>query len=149
MKMTTRRVIRFGLLIAWLGLTIFLSEQTGAESAKLSGKLTKLVMKAFSLTIDSIRVENFLRELAHFGIHFVLAILAYRAFLTLMREKPSVLVSLLLCAAIAIFDELTQRAIAGRAKEVNDLLLNLFGVSLGVNLSYLISKPLNQPSQYR
>ena len=143
--MTTRRVIRFGLLIAWLGLTIFLSEQTGAESAKLSNKLAKLIVKALSLNIERVRVENFLRELAHFGIHFVLAILAYRAFLTFMREKPSVLVSLLLCAAIAVFDELTQRAIPGRAREVNDLLLNLFGVSLGTNLSYLISKPLTEP----
>ena len=143
--MTTKRVIRFGLLIAWLGLTVFLSEQTGAESAKISGKLTRMIIKAFSLTIDPVRLENFMRELAHFGIHFVLAILAYRAFLTLTREKTSVLISLLLCGAIAAFDELTQRAIVGRAKEVNDLLLNLFGVSLGVNLSYLISKPPIKP----
>jgi VanZ family protein len=142
MSMTAKRVIRFCLLIAWLGLTIFLSEQTGAESARLSHKLSEWIIRVFNLHIDISRVETFLRELAHFGIHFVLAILAYRAFLTITREKPSMLICLILCAAIAIFDELTQRSIPGRAREVNDLLLNLFGVSLGANLGYLISKPL-------
>jgi VanZ family protein len=145
MKMATKRVIRFGLLFAWLGLTIFLSEQTGVESARLSKKIAEWIIKFLHLTIATGRVDNFLRELAHFGIHFVLAVLAYRAFLTLFREKPSILISLLFCAAIAIFDELSQHIIAGRAREVNDLLLNLFGISLGINISYLISKPLIRP----
>lgn len=142
MKMTTKRVIRFGLLIAWLGLTILLSEQTGAESARLSSRITKWLISNLSLNIEFERLNGFMRELAHFGIHFVLAILSYRAFLTVFREKASVFVSLLLCGAIAAFDEFTQVGIPGRAREIYDLLLNFLGVSIGVNLSYLISKPL-------
>lgn len=140
--MTTKRVIRFGLLLAWIGLTIFLSEQSGVESAELSSRLAKWTIKVFKLKIEYARLHDFMRELAHFGIHFVLAVLAYRAFLTIMREKPSIFVSLMLCGIIAAVDEFMQVGIPGRAREIYDLLLNFLGVSLGTNLSYLISKPL-------
>ncbi len=142
MKITTTRIIRFGLLIAWLGLTIFLSEQSGAESARMSVRITNWFIRVFPLDIEYTRLHGILRELAHFGIHFILAILAYRALITIFHERTSIVIGLLFCGIIAIVDELLQIRIIGRARESFDLLLNLFGVSLGTNLSYLTSKPL-------
>ena len=142
MKIATTRIIRFGLLIAWLGLTIFLSEQSGVESARLSERITNWIVRVFPSKIEYARLHGILRELAHFGIHFILAILAYRALITIFREKTSIVLGLLFCGIVAIVDELLQVRIIGRARESFDLLLNLFGVSLGTNLSYLISKPL-------
>lgn len=144
MKITTTRIIRFGLLIAWLGLTIFLSEQSGAESARMSERITNWIVRVFPSNIGYTRLHGILRELAHFGIHFILAILAYRALVTVLKEKASVALGLLFCGIIAVIDELTQSGISGRARESFDLLLNLFGVSLGTNLSYLISNPISK-----
>ena len=145
--MAKKRAIRFGLLFAWLGLTIFLSEQSGAESANLSSELAKWLINTFSLTIPHTRLNAFLRELAHFGIHFILAILAYRALLTVFNEKLNTFISLISCSAIAAFDELSQQHIVGRAREVNDLILNLLGVSLGIIVGYLMSRPIKKPPQ--
>lgn len=141
--MTTRRVIRFGLLIAWLGLTLFLSEQSGPESARLSKELTKFIVNALHLHLSPARAESAIREIAHFGIHFVLAILAYRAFITILNEKMSIFVGLIICSVIALFDEIIQWQISSRAFEYIDLVLNLLGVSLGLITGFMISKTLS------
>ena len=141
--MTTRRVIRFGLLIAWLGFTLFLSEQSGPDSARLSRKLTKFIIDALHLHLSPERVESAIREIAHFGIHFVLAILAYRAFITIMSERLSIFVGLIICGGIALFDEIIQWQISSRAFEYIDLVLNLLGISLGLLTGFMISKTLS------
>jgi VanZ family protein len=145
----SKRIIRFGLLFAWLALTIFLSEQSGSESARLSNGLTKFIIDLFGLNVSVARISGVIREMAHFAIHFVLAILAYRAFMTIAKEKLSVLISLFFCGAIAVFDEITQAHIGGRAYELFDLTLNLLGVTLGLLIGFLVSKTLQRqkPSQ--
>jgi len=142
--MTSKRIVRFSLLIAWLGLTIFLSQQAGVNSAILSKKLTYYIQKIIPLRISFQKLHTYLREFAHFGIHFVLAILAYRAFLTVASLKPSIIICLVLCDVIACFDEWIQIQAIGRYAEFADMILNLFGVCAGTIIGIIISKPLYQ-----
>ncbi len=145
----TKRIVRFSLLFIWIGLTLFLSEQSGTDSTRISAGLTKAIINFFHLNLKVSQVEGVIRELAHFGIHFILAILAFRAFATVVTEKISILISLILCSAIAIFDEVAQSQITGRAFEFFDLALNLLGVTLGLIIGFLVSKTLQRqkPSQ--
>ena len=149
LNLKTKRLVRFSMLFAWIGLTIFLSEQSGIDSARVSSKFTKIIMDILNLHISPERADSVIREVAHFGIHFVLAILAYRAFVTVLSEKMSIFVSLIICSGIALFDEFIQWQISGRAFEYIDLTLNLLGVSLGLLTGFMISKTLQlrKPSQ--
>lgn len=143
LNLRTKRIIRFGLLFAWIGLTIFLSEQSGPDSARMSAKFTKFIMGILPIKLSPVRAESAIREIAHFGIHFVLAILAYRAFVTVFSEKMSIFVSLIICSGIALFDEIIQWQISSRAFEIFDLVLNVLGVSLGLLVGFIISKTLH------
>ena len=100
-------------------------------------------MGAFHLHLSPARAESAIREIAHFGIHFVLAILAYRAFITILNEKMSIFVGLIICSGIALFDEIIQWQISSRAFEYIDLVLKLLGVSLGLITGFMISKTLS------
>jgi VanZ family protein len=79
--------------------------------------------------------------MAHFGIHLVLAILFYRALVLVCGGfKTSICLSLLFCGLVAFYDEYVQYYRPGRVFDLEDIALNLLGVSLGVILGILSVK---------
>ena len=142
--MSKRKILRWSAVLAWLALTIYLSQQSGTDSAKLSSGITKVVMKSmgfFGIHESTATVHYCLRKMAHVGVHLVLAILAYRAMaISVNSIRVTVGVSWLGCCVVAAFDELIQLAAVGRASDPRDMMLNLLGVSIGIIVGVLITR---------
>ncbi len=142
--LSKKQIVRFLAVAAWLALTIFLSQQSGTESAALSGGFTTAVVKVlnfFGLNPSTSIVHYCLRKMAHVGVHLVLAILTYRAMVLVTDSKKiAISVSWLACCAVAAFDELIQLVAVGRASDPRDMTLNLLGVSVGIIVGILITR---------
>ncbi len=139
--MTAKKVFRWSLVLLWLALTIFLSRQKGEGSAELSGQIAGGLSSLLAKIGIDVKYYSFhasLRQLAHFMMHFVLAILFYRALVLVCGGfKTAICLSALFCSVIAIYDELVQYYRPGRVLDINDIVLNLFGVSCGIILGIL------------
>ena len=137
--MTSKKLLRISLLVAWLCLTVFLSLQVGDSSCRLSNWIALRVVNCFGL---SVRVDVFhtvLREAAHFVMHLILAGLMFRALILFMKMKGALIVCVLVCFAVALFDEVMQGQVSGRTCEMLDLVLNLLGVETGLLVGVLLS----------
>ena len=137
--MTTKKLLRISLLVAWLCLTVFLSLQVGDSSSRLSNWIALRIVNFFGL---SVRVDVFhtvLREAAHFVMHLILAGLMFRALILFMKMKGALIVCVLVCFAVALFDEVMQGQVSGRTCEMLDLVLNLLGVETGLLVGVLMS----------
>lgn len=140
-----RIALRWLLFVISLFAAIFLSQQIGSDSSKLSEWITEGVQKVLSfIGIKGLKksvLHSYVRNYAHFGVHLVLAFFCYRAFAgSIPRFKPALLLTLVLSIGIAFFDEYIQHQVPGRVFEVNDLLLNVSGVSLGTIISILLTR---------
>jgi VanZ family protein len=78
--------------------------------------------------------------MAHFGVHMVLAILAYRSLVLYVGVKRALIWTFIGCGVVAICDEAAQLVATGRASEMVDALMNLLGVETGMVIGYLITK---------
>ena len=143
-NMAKRKLFRWILALCWLALTVFLSQQSGSQSAAVSGWFTKAVTRLFGffgINASYATLHYAMRKLAHFCVHFILAILIYRAFIiTNEYQKNAILLTLFTCMVVAFFDEGIQSVAPGRAMMVGDLILNLFGVTSGTIAGILTVK---------
>ena len=139
-----RQLFRWTLVTLWLILTVHLSRQTGVESSTVSGWLAHglyHICDALGINLSFVTFHAVLRKIAHFGIHFILAWLGYRALLVSCEQKRNaIILSLVLYGVIAIVDEAIQGISPGRAMMLGDAIINLFGIVLGVIIGILTTK---------
>ncbi len=140
-----RIIVRWILFLSWLGVAVFLSGQPGNGSGLISNNVAKTVVKI--LSVFGYKLKSYskfhsdVREFAHFFLHFMLALFAYRAFsVVVSRFRIALFVSLLFSCITAFMDELFQLFAQGRVFELTDLRLNLFGVMAGTLISLLITR---------
>jgi VanZ family protein len=134
----------------WTGSLFFFSSQTADESTRLSGEMIRtllvfirpefLQMTAAQQAQWVASLQHLVRNAAHFGSYFVLAMLCMNA----LRQYPwrlarQAALTLLLCMGYALTDELHQLFVAGRAFEMVDLGLDLGGTLLGLAVMLVIA----------
>ena len=56
-----------------------------------------------------------------------------------MKTKGALIVCVLICFVVALFDEVMQGRVSGRTCEMLDLVLNLLGVETGLLVGVLMS----------
>ena len=135
----TKALIWWTLSILWLALTVYLSNQVGENSATLSMAMARSIwtplLKLFP-ELDFEEFHIFMRKLAHFGVHMVLAFSMFRASSHSFRRKGVALfATLTLAGLIAFVNELVQLRAPGRVWTMTDAGLNLLGVFIGTCLS--------------
>lgn len=142
--LTAKKLFRWSLVLIWLALTIYLSSQQGTESGELSRKIAAASYTVFGKLFPGTSLSEYhamLREVAHFAIHFVLAILAYRAFaISSGGFRTGIAVSLLFCLLVAAIDEFIQCCSPGRAVELIDFFHNASGVAFGTLVGILSNR---------
>ena len=130
-----KQAIRWALVAIWLLLTVYLSQQNAAESAATSGWLAQKIYALIRLIGINVSYRGFhmlIRKMAHFGVHFVLAWLGYRALLaTCNKRLNAIIVTFLFFGSIAILDEAIQSVAPGRAMMAFDAFINLCGITAG------------------
>ncbi len=137
-------------VIIWSGSLFFLSSQTASESTRLSGEMIRMLLSFFQpefLQMTALQqtqvvasLQHIIRNAAHFGSYFILALLcmiAVRQHQINLTWKAAITV--VLCLGYALTDELHQLFVAGRAFELVDLCLDLGGTLLGLAVMLVIA----------
>lgn len=125
------RLWRYGPLIFWMGFIFFAS--TGQLSASNTSRFIRpLLLWLFPDISDAgLLFGHFIiRKTAHFVEYAVLALLAARAFLSSahnLLRRQWLLVSFVLVALYALFDEFHQSFVATRTGSIYDSLIDMSG----------------------
>jgi len=131
-----KQAVRWFLATAWLIFTVYLSRQPATDSAAVSGGLAYsiyLFLGRLNINVSYKLLHVILRKIAHFGIHFVLGWLGWRALSSSCNQKRNaVIIAVILYGSIAILDELIQSIIPGRSMQAADFAINLSSILLGI-----------------
>ena len=144
--MKSKKIITIILIVLWMILVFYLSNQGADDSAELSGGLTRKVLQILHIidgkTVEEqAMIETVFRKLAHFclytlgGILILLHINLYK-----ISDKNKVIISWSIGTAYAITDELHQLFVPGRSGEIRDVCLDSLGLITGIILAFLVLK---------
>lgn len=137
-----RLVISWCLLIGWMALIFFMSNQP----AEISNKQSDLVIKLFlALGIDlNSSLGSFasfiVRKAAHFTEYFILYCLAISVCKYYVDIKKARVYCLLIVLAYAISDEVHQYFVQGREMAIRDVAIDFSGGILGFIVNWGICK---------
>ena len=146
MKSKTKKIITIILIILWMTLVFYLSNQISDESSKLSGGITKAILNFFNVlegkTLEQqSAIETIIRKLAHYSIYALGGILILlHVNLYKIKTNKKVIISWLIGTVYAITDEIHQLFVPGRSGEIRDVCLDSLGVITGIVIMLLILK---------
>ena len=133
--MKNKKILSWGLLIAWAGLIFFFSSQQANSSSNLSNGIMDWVNAWLPFSLTSHQV----RKIAHFTEFLILGVLSLNVvhFYKKITVKELSFV-LLLCAFYALSDEFHQFFVPGRGPQIKDAALDTFGSATGILSSYFL-----------
>lgn len=132
------RLILFALSFVWLFILFYFSGQTGAVSNRLSRSIAQILLRVlqnpfFEVPLDLGMINNALRDIAHFLVYFVLAIIMFVIYKQFKATKHyAAVLTIGTGMLIGISDELYQMFIPGRTSEWLDVLINILGICTAV-----------------
>lgn len=143
-----RKIVAIFMLISWMILIFYMSHQP----ADISSKQSDLVIKIFeSIGINlSEGLGEFtsliVRKVAHFSEYFILYILTLNVFRYKFSIYKALAYSLIFIFLYACSDEIHQWFVPGRAMAFKDVLIDTFGGTVGMCISYITLKVRNRNS---
>ena len=153
--MKTKKIITFILIVLWMILVFYLSNQVANESSQLSGGLTRKILEAVHMldgktTEQQAIIETIVRKLAHFFLYALGGILIFlHVNLYKITEKRKVIISWTIGTAYAITDEIHQLFVPGRSGEIRDVFIDSLGVITGIIFLLLIFKMIKRGKNER
>lgn len=143
-KMKIKKIITIILIIAWMTLVFYLSNQISDESSKLSGGITQAILNFFNIlegkTLEQqLAIETIIRKLAHFSIYALGGILILlHVNLYKIKTNKKVIISWLIGTVYAMTDEIHQLFVPGRSGEIRDVCIDSLGVITGIIIFLII-----------
>lgn len=137
-----RKIIRWILLIAWMSLIFYMSNQNGDTSTGQSNFIVEILSK-LGLELSDIAKETFkliIRKVAHFSEYFILYILSYRVLTMYIKLPKASYFALLLVFLYACTDEVHQIFISGRTAAFKDVIIDTLGGFAGFTILYIVKK---------
>lgn len=137
-----RFVINLGLLVSWMILIFYMSNQP----ADISNKQSDLIIKLFyyigiDLNSSLGEITSFIiRKAAHFTEYFILYCLTINVLKFYFNIKKAAIYSLLIVLGYAISDEIHQCFIPGRDMAIRDVIIDFSGGILGFIINIIIYK---------
>lgn len=145
--MKLKIIIKYILLILWMIVIFWFSNQKGTNSSNMSSVIvTKIVSIIESIT--DLKLEQsilvitlIIRKIAHFSIYFVLGIL----WMLLLKEynislNKQIIYALLFCLLYSCSDEIHQLFIDGRNGSLLDVLIDMLGSFFSIFIFSLFNK---------
>lgn len=126
------------------------SAQGGADSASLSYKVSKGIVKVADKVLDKDLSEEqievyaehyhyYVRKLAHFTEYFILAVsVAFPLYVYGMRGIWLVIFAGAFCVGFACMDEYHQSFVAGRTPSKRDVVIDSCGAFLGILITRIV-----------
>ena len=138
-------------IIIWL--TLIFVGSTDLMSAEHTSRIIGPLLHWLFPTISPftvLRLQLFVRKLAHVSEYAVLAVLLYRAFVhTALKGRRALSAGLVLlfCAAYAATDEFHQAFVPSRTASLRDVMIDICGAMLAVILYWSIATRRIMPSR--
>ncbi|WP_298022547.1 VanZ family protein [uncultured Dysosmobacter sp.] len=138
-------ILLWFLTLLWLVFCLYLSWQTGEETSQFSQLVARFLLDLLGklgLQLDSQQFHAGLRLFAHFGVFFVMGLLASAALLaTLAQHRGRTVfgIASISCALIAVLAEIGKLGVPGRHLQW-DVSLNVIGALAGVAAVYTIQR---------
>ena len=148
--MKIKKIITIILIIAWMTLVFYLSNQISDESSKLSGGITQAILNFFNIlegkTLEQqSQIETIVRKLAHYSIYTIGGILILlHVNLYKISANKKVIISQLIGTLYAATDEVHQLFVPGRSGEIRDVCLDSLGVITGIIITLIIQKMIKR-----
>ncbi len=149
MKLNYKKILSIILIIAWMILVFYLSNQIRTNSAELSGFFTKIILKICNTSDvktpeQILLIENVIRKTAHFLIYTLGGMLIF-LFINLykIRLNNKVLISWIIGTVYAMTDEIHQLFVLGRSGEIRDVCIDSLGVITGIIILLLTIKVID------
>ena len=141
------RIPLFAAVVLWMAVIFAFSMETAAESSHSSGTFIRTLFETFDRDFSVLSsaeqtgiIESWsfaVRKAAHFSVFCVLGILTASAVSTFrFSRRKTALLSLAVCAAYAVSDEVHQYFVPGRACAVRDMLIDTCGAAFGILLVF-------------
>lgn len=149
-----KKMISYLLLITWLFLIFYLSNQpgdiSGGESSNIIYHSFEFIYNIFHIPTTHLNdvveiLHNPIREFMHFLEYLVLGLLVMNVLKQNKISENVILISIMFCFIYAITDEIHQIFIPGRTFEYLDISLDTLGSILGSILGYQIFWKENVP----
>lgn len=151
-----RKVIKFILIVLWMGLIFSFSSDTGEISTKKSdGFIIKLVETVIGRDLNDHEKEKWteylvvpVRKGAHVGVYLILGSLIF-SFISefMIINYKSILLAIGITFLYACSDEIHQLLVPGRSGQINDVILDTIGASIGVIISSIIVRKCSKNEQ--
>lgn len=133
------RIILWSAVIVWLLTCLYLSWQTGEETAGLSWRIAQFLLELLNrigLKPDAQQFHTGLRLFAHFGIFFITGFLVSGALEVSLSQRARrnpvpFLIAVMLCSLVAILAEVGKLGIPGRHLTWSEAALNVVGIICG------------------
>ncbi len=126
--MKKKRIISLVLLIIWMIVIFIMSSFPGSESSDQSNFIVDIIINIFKIENISL-ISLIVRKLAHITEFLILSIL----FCNVMKEfNKNIYLGVLFSFLYAITDEIHQYFVPERACQMTDMLIDLFGILLGL-----------------
>lgn len=154
-KINLKRVLRWGMVFAWMLVIFILSAQKSSDSDSLSSGITRFVLNIINGLLPRIEIEfsafsHFVRKSAHFIAYLILGVLSLHA---IDKEKnPTAkwfIKAFLICVLYAMSDEFHQLYVPGRSGELRDVLLDSTGSLVGILGYIFILHRVNKHIEYK
>ncbi len=141
MKLTKQdkknKILSIILLVLWLSLIFFFSNQNGELSSNSSSLVVNIVNSFLKLFNPKIDISIYpitvfiIRKLAHMFLYFILYLLTYYLMYQFNLKKRFIL-SLLFCIFYAITDEVHQLFINERSGQIIDVIIDTLGSIIAI-----------------
>lgn len=135
-----KKIIKYILLVLWMSLIFWLSNQSGVDSSETSGSIVMMIVsfleKISGLTINDsvISIMCFMiRKLAHFTLYFILGLIS----ILILNEynlsiKHKIIYATMFCLIYACSDEIHQLFVSNRNGSLLDVGIDMLGVSFPI-----------------
>lgn len=131
-----KKIIKYILLVLWMSLIFWFSNQSGVDSSETSGSIVMMIVsfleKISGLTINDsvISIMCFMiRKLAHFTLYFILGLIS----ILILNEynlsiKHKIIYATMFCLIYACSDEIHQLFVSNRNGSLLDVGIDMLGV---------------------
>ncbi|HJV16525.1 MAG TPA: VanZ family protein [Bacillales bacterium] len=138
------KFISWFLVILWMILIFFLSNQPATQSGALSTGIAAVIIQAIEklsghIGFDLAQFDHIVRKNAHFFVYLVLGVLVYNALKRSGRNR-NILLAFMICVLYAISDEIHQMFVPGRGPGIKDVLIDSTGAIVGIGMYWVIGR---------
>jgi VanZ family protein len=154
--MKVKKVVAIIVVILWMSIVFYFSNQQGEGSSKTSSNVAKIIVNMIDIKNEYTNQEKeeliqiinpYIRKLAHYTIYAIGGIVISQCvYLFYNKEKIMIYISTVVGVLYAISDELHQLIIAGRSGKIQDVLIDSIGILTGIALFLLARKICNKLS---